>query len=114
MKSIVKYAALEQVDMQNEKSFLIFTRIEKHFAIINMLVRDLIKHLSKLDPQMRILVEGYEQGFDDPRKIFKAKVFPSFTTKYYNGDYNEISDAEETDKALVFEAYVIPGKPRKG
>lgn len=31
-----------------------------------MTVAELINHLSKCDPNMRVVVDGYEGGFDDP------------------------------------------------
>lgn len=78
-----------------------------------MLVSELIEQLQKLDPEKRILVEGYEDGFDDPREIIKVKVRSRVENKYYYGDYEDISESEEADRSLVFEAYVIPGKPRR-
>lgn len=79
-----------------------------------MLVSELIEQLQKLDPDKRILVEGYEDGFDDPREIIKVKVRSRVESKYYSGDYEDISESEESDNDLDFDAYVIPGKPRRG
>ncbi len=67
-----------------------------------MKVCELIEQLKKLDQGTMILVEGYEQGFDNLREIFKTKVFPSLTSRYYNGYYNDISDAEEKDNLFIF------------
>lgn len=77
-----------------------------------MLVSELIEQLQKLDPEKRILVEGYEDGFDDPREIIKVNVRSRVESKYYSGDYEDVSESEDADKARAFEAYVIPGKPR--
>lgn len=56
-----------------------------------MFVKDLIKRLQKEDPDMLVLVNGYECGYDDIKHVMSIKTKKNIrkSEKYWEGDYME-------------------------
>ena len=67
-----------------------------------MKVKELISILEKLDPELTVLVDGYEDGFDNIRSLQKIKVEPDNDKKekYWLGDY-KISLADNAESAIL-------------
>lgn len=52
-----------------------------------MKVRDLITELQKHDPEAEVVVDGYELGVNDVRKVVAATVFKNVNRPYWYGRY---------------------------
>jgi hypothetical protein len=66
-----------------------------------MKVRELIERLTSEDPNMRVVIQGYEQGYDEVKIVEYAKIVPN-TQKdkpWWDGEFNE-SRSEESEIAL--------------
>ena len=86
-----------------------------------MIVKELIAKLQEFDPEMRVLVSGYEGGFDDPRELHKVATTTSSSDESWNGKYTDNFErsgtieqikssylVEDEDKLNAFFAIVIP------
>jgi hypothetical protein len=73
-----------------------------------MKVKELIKHLEKLDPEMDVVVDGYETGYDPIRDILQIEIVPTPDSKgWYDGEYQDadikpISWLQDVKKAVYF------------
>ena len=54
-----------------------------------MTVKELMDYLSKENPDMEVVVNGYEDGFDLIKTPFKKFVSEVSDAAWYNGLYNE-------------------------
>ena len=54
-----------------------------------MNVEQLIKELQKHSPDKMVLVSGYEQGYDELKKVHEIKVKHVPTDKYWKGEYED-------------------------
>jgi hypothetical protein len=58
-----------------------------------MKVKELIEELGNFDPEMEVVVDGYETGYDLVREAYPVKIFiPANDSKkksWYDGDYRE-------------------------
>ena len=59
-----------------------------------MNVRTLIEHLSKLDPELMVVVSGYEGGVDEVDLLEPVKLKLNVNTKWYYGKHEEDKDGE--------------------
>jgi hypothetical protein len=68
-----------------------------------MTVRDLITYLSALDPNMEVIVDGYEDGYDKIAGKKVIDVIESTNAKWYNGDYTDATPNQPggTQKVLL-------------
>lgn len=83
-------------------------------------IGELIAKLGEFDPEMRVLVSGYEGGYDDPAKVVQTIAFPrgyeSYSGTYDDPPFTTLAEAasndwyfgEESQRDLLFEAVVIP------
>lgn len=62
-----------------------------------MKVKDLIKELEQFNPEMEVVVDGYETGYDVVREAYPVKIFkPSNVEKaWYDGDYRCVGIGSE-------------------
>lgn len=72
-----------------------------------MKVKQLISFLKKKNPDARIVVDGYEDGFDNIQKIFNVTVKKNLDKKnspnkfWWTGDYDKCASAEAEETAIV-------------
>lgn len=68
-----------------------------------MTVKELIERLSLEDPTMRVVVEGYEQGYDEVHELEYARVVPNTDTDrpWWDGELNCTTN-KEAEIALLF------------
>jgi hypothetical protein len=73
-----------------------------------MTVKELINRLKDEDPDMRVVVDGYESGFDEFEKMFQVfmkpnprKNDPEKDDKWWEGEFKETTDDEATEIALL-------------
>ena len=58
-----------------------------------MTVRELTEYLLREDPDMEVLVDGYEDGFDPVGKVYHKFVKPYSDPAWYYGKYEENTDS---------------------
>ena len=73
-----------------------------------MIVKDLVDKLKTLPADANVLVQGYEDGFDDLKSVREIIVKKNQDAHDYNGEYEE---ATEGDKISI-RAVVILGNRR--
>lgn len=69
-----------------------------------MTVKDLIDLLSKENPSMRVVVDGYEDGYDEVHSIRYVNIIPNSHKKddiWWEGEFC-FTDKKSTEKALLF------------
>ena len=66
-----------------------------------MKVKDLILALQKLDPEMLVLVDGYEGGYTTPSATDQIEVCGPFDRAWYYGEYDDCEGGESV-KSKVF------------
>jgi hypothetical protein len=64
-----------------------------------MKVKQLIKFLETYNPEMRVVVHGYESGYDEVTKLYQVGIEPNqkANEKYWEGEFKEVvvDDADE-------------------
>ncbi len=73
-----------------------------------MKVKDLIDKLTFLSAEAQVLVQGYEDGFDNIKTVKEINVTKNLDAADYNGEYEE---TEKSKKDAVL-AVVILGNRR--
>lgn len=74
-----------------------------------MTVKELIDQLRTLPPETRVLVEGYETGYDDIVELRPLKVFRYRNAQEWDGEYQK--DNEHSGKgSKAAPALVILGR----
>jgi len=71
-----------------------------------MKIKELIEQLQKFDPEMLVMVQGYEGGIDAPGKLYQTPVRLNVHDEWYYGDH-EVHHVTDTLKADC-DAVVIP------
>jgi hypothetical protein len=66
-----------------------------------MNVSDLINLLNQEDPNMKIVVDGYEGGYDELTKIKKICISPNPDNVWWLGKYEECIPAEGEEFAVL-------------
>lgn len=69
-----------------------------------MRVKELIEYLTLEDPEMRIVVDGYESGYDELETICFTKVTPNPKSeeKFWEGEFNEVVDNNTTSETVLY------------
>lgn len=57
-----------------------------------MKIKELIKKLKEFDPELEVVVDGYEGGCDYPRSIDKIEIKKNYHNGSYCGNHEEITD----------------------
>ena len=62
-----------------------------------MKAKDLIKVLQDVDPELEVVVDGYETGYDVVKQVYSLNVFKPENTKkaWYDGTYGELGHNDE-------------------
>ena len=75
-----------------------------------MTVKELVELLEKYPDNLRVVVNGYEDGFDDisPERISTRKIQLDAGTHDWEGQHNDpIPENESTDDVKIVEALVF-------
>jgi hypothetical protein len=67
-----------------------------------MTAQELIQHLQTLPPQTKIVVRGYEDGYNDILKLKEVKIKPNPKAYTWDGEYE---DSTATDAITVIDLY---------
>jgi hypothetical protein len=59
-----------------------------------MNVKELIEHLKTFDPELMVVVDGYETGYDEIKKVYPIDKLKKLSPEkaYYDGEYQEAPD----------------------
>ena len=66
-----------------------------------MIASELINELQKLSPATRIVVRGYEDGYNDIIQLKPVKIKQKIDSKWYEGEYEDSTD-EDAINAIDF------------
>lgn len=61
-----------------------------------MKVKELIEHLQLMQPEMRVVVDGYECGYDEVYCSRTAIVTPNSTHRHWEGEFADCEANGET------------------
>jgi hypothetical protein len=68
-----------------------------------MKVKELIQKLSEQDPEMKVVVQGYEGGFDEVESFHQVPMIKNKhkQDKWWDGEYSEVVLDDAEDIALL-------------
>lgn len=66
-----------------------------------MKVKELIEKLQKEDPEMRVVVNGYETGFDEVHKLYHTSILKKSNNKWWDGEFYQTNPNEGHEVVLV-------------
>jgi hypothetical protein len=71
-----------------------------------MKVKELIEQLQKFDPELPVMIQGYEGGIDAPEKPYQTPIRLNVHEEWYYGKHeiHNVTDAEKAD----CEAIILP------
>ena len=67
-----------------------------------MTVQQLIQHLQSLPPDTKIVVRGYEDGYNDILKLKPVKIKLNENAHWYEGEYKDCEDADTINAVDLF------------
>lgn len=67
-----------------------------------MTATELIKHLQQLPPDTKIVVRGYEDGYNDILKLNAVKIKRSADSSWNNGEYTDDDDSDSISAIDLF------------
>jgi hypothetical protein len=65
-----------------------------------MTIRDLIGKLQTFDPNLPVMVDGYEGGVDTPGDIYQAPIILNVNDKWYYGKHEILTKPFSYDDAV--------------
>jgi hypothetical protein len=73
----------------------------KHFE--KMTVSELIQELQTYPPDARVVVLGYESGYDDITKVKEIAILPEENPSWYKGRYDDAPPeaAEQAERVVL-------------
>ena len=66
-----------------------------------MTVRELIQLLEKQPPEMKVVVRGYEAGYNDAIRLEEVEVLPYKNREWYYGCHSEVYSWTHSKKKAV-------------
>ena len=68
-----------------------------------MKVKELVARLATEDPEMRIVVDGYECGYDELDVVCFTKIKPNLNKedKGWEGEFDEVVDSHKSDTEVA-------------
>jgi len=65
-----------------------------------MIIEELIQQLQKYPKNCRVVVQGYEDGYDEVTNVWEISIKPNTSHEWYNGKYIE-NDKIASETAVV-------------
>lgn len=77
-----------------------------------MKVKELIEILSQKDQNMRVVVDGYETGYDELEKVYQVKIAPNpeADVKIWEGEFDEVDLHHKNSYEEIEIALYLPRK----
>ena len=67
-----------------------------------MTAKELIVKLQQLEPDTKIVVRGYEDGYNDVIKLKEVKIKIAKNAAWYYGEYEDSSDTDAIEAIDIF------------
>ncbi|MEI8366623.1 MAG: hypothetical protein WCF65_09440 [Parachlamydiaceae bacterium] len=67
-----------------------------------MTAQELIIHLKTLPPETKVVVRGYEDGYNDILKIRTVKIKHNENSRWYDGEYDNSEDSDAINALDLF------------
>jgi hypothetical protein len=67
-----------------------------------MTVLELIQQLQTLPPEAKVVVRGYEEGYNDILQLKQVSVMPKVNAFWWDGEYEESSDTNAIDAIELY------------
>jgi hypothetical protein len=67
-----------------------------------MTASELIQHLKQLPPATKIVVRGYEDGYNDITELTKRRVKHNPDAEWYYGEYTDSKEADAIEAIELF------------
>jgi len=67
-----------------------------------MTAQQLIQHLQNLPPETKIVIRGYEDGYNDILELKRVKIKTKENDYWFEGEYEISDDADATDAIDLF------------
>ena len=67
-----------------------------------MTAQELIIHLQTLPPDTKVVVRGYEDGYNDILKVRALKIKPNENSNWYDGEYIDNVDFDAIEAIDLF------------
>ncbi len=67
-----------------------------------MTAKELINQLQQLPPDTKILIRGYEDGYNDIRELKPRRVKPNPVAEWYYGEFADSGDKDAIDAIELF------------
>jgi len=67
-----------------------------------MTADELIRQLQTYPPDTKIVIRGYEDGYNDILKLRSVKIKPNENSHWYDGEYDESNDSDAIDAIDLF------------
>lgn len=74
-----------------------------------MIIEELIIQLQSYPKKSRVVVQGYEEGYDEITTIKKISIQPNPDHEWYNGKYERSNNAASETSVLIFSADRLRG-----
>jgi len=74
-----------------------------------MKVYELMDILKDHDPEMRVVVRGYEAGYDDVDRVVKLNVCLNVHKEWYHGKHDILDSADEAEEYQQEEVLYLRG-----
>ena len=67
-----------------------------------MTAQELINHLQNLPPETKVVVRGYEDGYNDIQELRSVRIKPNENSHWYDGKYEDSKDDDAIDAIDLF------------
>ena len=67
-----------------------------------MTAQELIIHLQTLPPETKVVVRGYEDGYNDILKLRSLRIKPNGNSNWYDGEYIDSVDFDAIEAIDLF------------
>jgi len=67
-----------------------------------MIIEELIHQLQSYPKNIRVIVQGYEDGFDEVSTLKAISIQPNTSHEWYNGKYIKSNNAASETAVLIF------------
>ncbi len=67
-----------------------------------MIIEELIQQLQRYPKNSRVIVQGYEDGYDEVSTVTEISIQPNTSHEWYNGKYINSDNATSETAVLIF------------
>ncbi|MCZ7373243.1 MAG: hypothetical protein O8C60_06255 [Candidatus Methanoperedens sp.] len=67
-----------------------------------MIIEELIRQLQRYPKNSRVIVQGYEDGYDEITTLREISIRPNPSHEWYNGKYESSDNAASETAVLIF------------